>query len=90
VINENISLYSPKVVTRIDELTQFFVSKGSDIVTAKNQALLMIGSSVRREAFVMAFNDCFMIVGLALFASGVTILFLKKAKPSGKPSVDAH
>ncbi len=89
-ITEGISLYSSATQQRIDSMTQFFVSKGSDAFTAKNQAITSIGNIARREAFVLAFNDCFLAVGLALFFSGLFILFAKKVKVSGKAGGGGH
>jgi MFS transporter, DHA2 family, multidrug resistance protein len=80
---ESVSLYNPATQQRIDQLTQFFVSRGSDLATAQNQAMQAITNLVRREAFVMAFNDCFYFVGCTLLLSGVAILFFKKVKATG-------
>ncbi|WP_244142063.1 hypothetical protein [aff. Roholtiella sp. LEGE 12411] len=51
--------------------------------TAQNQAMSTTGYAyasisnlVRREAFVMAFNDCFYFIGIALLLSGIAILDL--------------
>ena len=79
-IGESVSLYNPETQQRIDQLTQNFISKGSDPTTAHNQAIATIDNIVRREAFVMAFNDGFYFVGFALLLSGLTLLFCKKVK----------
>ncbi|MBW4470891.1 MAG: multidrug efflux MFS transporter [Stenomitos rutilans HA7619-LM2] len=78
-----VSLSNPITRDRIDQLTQFFTTNGADAVTAQNQAIAQIGNIVRREANVMAFNDCFFFMGCALVGSAVLVFFLKKAKPSG-------
>lgn len=85
---ESVSLYNSATQERINQLTQFFISRGSDLVTAQDQALKSIDNTVRREAFVMAFNDCFYFIGIALLVSGIAILFFKKVKPNG--AVVAH
>jgi hypothetical protein len=59
---------------RIDQMTQYFVSRGADLSTAQNQAIASISNIVRREAFVMAFNDCFYFICIALLLSGIAIL----------------
>jgi MFS transporter, DHA2 family, multidrug resistance protein len=82
-IGESISLFDPETQQRIDQLTQTFVSRGSDLVTAKSQAIATLDSIVRREAFVMAFNDCFYFIGVALLLSGIAIIFFRKSKGSG-------
>ena len=80
-IGESVSLFDPETQQRIEQLTQGFISKGIDPTTAHNQAIASIDNIVRREAYVMAFNDSFYFVGIALLASGLTLLFCKKVKP---------
>jgi DHA2 family multidrug resistance protein len=80
-IGESVSLFNPETQQRIEQLTQAFVSKGIDPTTAHNQAIATIDNIVRRESFVMAFNDGFYFVGIALLVSGITLLFCKKVKP---------
>ncbi|HEY9628652.1 MAG TPA: DHA2 family efflux MFS transporter permease subunit [Coleofasciculaceae cyanobacterium] len=87
-VGESISIYDPATQQRIDQLTQFFASKGSDLTTAKTQAIASLDNMVRREASVMAFNDCFYFIGVALLLSGIAVLFFKKVKGSG--SAGAH
>ncbi len=77
-IGEAVSLYSPETQQRIEQLTQFFISRGTDAVTARNQALASISNVVRREAYVMAYNDGFYFIGFALLLSGLAVLFCKK------------
>jgi DHA2 family multidrug resistance protein len=82
-LGEAVSLYNPATQKRVDDLTQLFVSKGTDLITAKSQAYQAIANTVSRESYVMAFNDCFYFVGFALLLSGVAILFFKKVKTTG-------
>lgn len=80
-IGESVSLFDPQTQQRIEQLTQSFISRGSNPVLAHDQAIASIDNIVRREAFVMAFNDCFYFIGIALLISAVTLLFCKKVKP---------
>ncbi|BBD61502.1 EmrB/QacA family drug resistance transporter [Nostoc sp. HK-01] len=82
-LGDAVSLYNPETQQRIDQMTQYFISRGADLSTAQNQAIASISNVVRREAFVMAFNDCFYFIGLALLVSGIAILFIKKVKATG-------
>jgi MFS transporter, DHA2 family, multidrug resistance protein len=79
-IGESVSVFDPETQQRIDQLTQAFMSRGIDPTTAHDQAIATIDNIVRREAFVMAFNDGFYFVGFALLLSGLTLLFCKKVK----------
>jgi len=81
-LGDAISLYNPETQQRVDTLTQLFVSKGADFNTAQSQAFQAIASTVSRESYVMAFNDCFYFVGFALLLSGVAVLFFKKVRVS--------
>lgn len=76
-----ISLSNPLTRDRLDQLTQMFLQHTSDLVQAQNQALTLLDRMVRREANVMAFNDCFYFMGCVLFLSAFLVLFFKKIKP---------
>jgi DHA2 family multidrug resistance protein len=82
-LSESISLYSMQTQERIDQMTQAFMNKGVNAYTAHDQAIAAIGNLVRREAYVMAFNDCFYFIGMGLLLSGVAIFFLKKVTIAG-------
>ena len=79
-LGESVSLYNPATQERLNQMTQYFVSRGADLSVAKDQAIKVIDNIVRREAYVMAFNDCFYFVGIALLLSGIAILGFKKVK----------
>ncbi len=83
-IGEHISLYSSDTQQRIDQLMQLFASRGADWVTAKQQAIATLDSIVRREAYVMAFNDCFHFIAIALLVSGIAVLFFQKPKAAAR------
>ncbi|MEG5058474.1 MDR family MFS transporter [Microcoleus sp. A2-C5] len=80
-LGESVSLYNQATQERMNQMTQYFVSRGADASVAHNQAIQAIDGLVRREAYVMAFNDCFYFVGIALLLSGIAILGFKKVKP---------
>lgn len=80
---EAVSLSNPATRDRINQLTQLFLNSSGDPVMAQNQAYALIDRTVRRESFVMAYNDCFYFMGCALLVSAVLVLFFQKVKPSG-------
>jgi DHA2 family multidrug resistance protein len=82
-LGEAVSIANPLTRDRINQLTQLFVNHSGDTVMAQNQAYSMIDQLVRREANVMAYNDCFFFMGSALFVSAILVLFFKRVKPSG-------
>ena len=81
-LGDSVSMYSSETEQRINQLTQFFTSQGSDPSRAHEQALAALDNTVRREANVMAFDDCFYLMGWTLFLAAFLLLFVKKVKPS--------
>lgn len=77
-IGENLSLYDPATQARLDALTQNFAAKGADLAAAQDMALKALDQIVRRESYVMAYNDAFLILGFALLACVAAVWFSKK------------
>ncbi|HAT29314.1 MAG TPA: EmrB/QacA family drug resistance transporter [Janthinobacterium sp.] len=90
LLGESVSMYAGPTRERIDQLTQSFIGKGIDPVSAGNQALAAIDNVVRREAFVMAYNDGFLIVGLILIACIAILWFADKVKAPSGGGAGAH
>jgi DHA2 family multidrug resistance protein len=89
-LGESISSYAAPTQQRLDQLTSAFVSNGMDPATAASQALAAIDRIVRREAYVMAYNDGFWIIGATLLACIVVLWFADKVKSPGGPGSGAH
>ncbi len=66
----------------LQSATAGMVHAGASLWSAKQQALQAMSSLVQREAFVMAFNDAFLAVGVVLFLAAATAFFLKR--PQGQ------
>jgi DHA2 family multidrug resistance protein len=82
-IGESVSLFSSATRLRLDELTRALIARGTEPVQAAEQALRVLDNLVRREAYVMAYNDCFYIIGTVLFACIVLIWFSDPLKTAG-------
>ena len=83
-LGESISSYAAPTQQRLDQMTQAFIGNGIDPVTAANQALAALDRIVRRESYIMAYNDGFVIMGFVLLACIVVLWFANKVKsPSG-------
>ncbi len=50
-LGDSISLYDPNTQQRIEQLTQYFISRGADMATAHDRAIASISNLVRREAY---------------------------------------
>jgi DHA2 family multidrug resistance protein len=88
-LGESVTAYAAPVQQRLDQLTQAFMASGIDAATAANQALAAIDRIVRREAYVMAYNDGFWIVGMVLLGCIGVLWFADKTKSPGGASA-AH
>jgi DHA2 family multidrug resistance protein len=89
-LGEAVSNYAPATQARLDQVTQSFVANGIDPADAANKALRLVDNLVRREAYVMAYNDGFLIVGLILLGCIAVIWFADKVKSPGGPGAGAH
>jgi DHA2 family multidrug resistance protein len=87
-IGESVYQGSIALQGRIDSLTQYFASRGADLAFAHDQAVKMLDSIVRRESFLMAFNDAFLIMGITLLLSLIAVSFLQK--PRGRAAEGVH
>ncbi|MGH9551040.1 MAG: MFS transporter, partial [Terriglobales bacterium] len=87
-IGESIYASSHAVQERINALTQFMITRGADLVTAHDQAVKMLDNIVRKESYIMAFNDAFLLLGVSILL-GVFVVFLLQ-KPQGAGSAAVH
>ena len=83
-LGEAISLSSAATRDRLDQLTQSFLSLTGDPVQAQNQAYAVLDRSIRQEANIIAFNDCFYFMGCVLILSALLVIFFKKIKQTGE------
>jgi len=65
-LGETVTLFDPATVERLQVFANGFIAKGATEATAAAQALGAVAKVVRREASIMAFGDCFLILGLVL------------------------
>ena len=78
-IGERVTAYDPALQGRLQSVQDSFVARGFDATTAMSQAYGVVKSSVRRDAYVMAFNDAFLVVGLSLIVGALIIWLSKKS-----------
>jgi DHA2 family multidrug resistance protein len=89
-LGESISSYAAATQQRLDQMTQSFTASGIDPVTAGNQALAALDRIVRRESYIMAYNDGFVIMGFVLIACIVVLWFANKVKSPSGGGAGAH
>jgi DHA2 family multidrug resistance protein len=79
VLMQSVSLLEQATRSRIDALTQYFVSHGViDRADASQRAVVAIGHIVQKQAFILAFSDTFYLLGAALIVALMAALLLKK------------
>lgn len=79
VLTSSVSLFEQATRARIEQLTHYFLAHGvADRVEAWHQALVAIGGTVRRQAYIMAFSDIFYLLGAVLIVALIATLLLKK------------
>jgi DHA2 family multidrug resistance protein len=55
-----------------------FVSHGYSLVDARMSALAQIYAGVQQQAALLAFLDCFWVLGIVAFIGPVLAIFIKK------------
>jgi DHA2 family multidrug resistance protein len=65
-IGESVTVYSGTFQERLQPSAAYFMSQGSDLSSARMRAIGAIGGLVRREAFLLAYGDCFLAPGCVL------------------------
>jgi DHA2 family multidrug resistance protein len=89
VLTQSVSMLEQATRTRIEALTQYFMSHGvADHAEATHRALVAIGKIVQKQAYILAFSDTFYLLGLALIVALMAAMLLKK--PDHLESGGAH
>ncbi|MGH7154509.1 MAG: MFS transporter, partial [Acetobacteraceae bacterium] len=79
VLVQSVSMFEQATRTRIDQLTQYFVSHGViDRADAARRAFVAIGHIAQKQAYILAFSDTFYVLGVALILALLASLLLKK------------
>jgi MFS transporter, DHA2 family, multidrug resistance protein len=86
VLVEHLNPTDPSVQARVNALTQSFVAKGADLITAKQRALTMLDGSARLQGSVLAFNDTFFITALLVLVAIPLVFLLKKPETASAPA----
>jgi DHA2 family multidrug resistance protein len=90
-IGESVTGFALATQDRLNAMQQGFIGQGFDTATASDMALKAVDGIVRREAYVMAYNDGFFLVAVVLFACIGVLWFSDKVKaPSGGGGGGAH
>ncbi len=66
VMSAQVSLFADATRLRIEKLTQYFLSHGSDAGAARHEALVAVGKIIQKQALIMGFSDTYFLLGVAL------------------------
>jgi MFS transporter, DHA2 family, multidrug resistance protein len=84
IINQHVSLLEPATRARLGAMRDYFMAHGvADPAEAMHQAILSVAASVKAEATIMGYADCFGLMGMVLVAAALSVAMLKKGSASG-------
>jgi DHA2 family multidrug resistance protein len=79
IINAHVSLYDPATQIRLAALQHYFLLNGSaDPAAAMARAVNAVGVTIRAQATVMGYADCFGLLGAILLGSVASVALLKR------------
>ncbi|MCC6442828.1 MAG: DHA2 family efflux MFS transporter permease subunit [Armatimonadetes bacterium] len=85
---EYISLYDPATLERLRTLSAGLIAKGFPLAMARQQSLAILSRIVQGQASILAFEDCFRMIGVAFLLAIPLLLLFKKGIPAamrGRP-----
>jgi MFS transporter, DHA2 family, multidrug resistance protein len=84
IITPHVSLLEPATRSRLTDLQQYFMSHGfPDPASAMHRAIIAVGDTIRAQATIMGYADCFALLGVVLLVAAVSVALLKKGTASG-------
>jgi hypothetical protein len=67
IITPDVSLLEPATRSRLADLQQYFMSHGfPDPAGAMHRAIIAVGQTIRAQATIMGYADCFALLGVVL------------------------
>ena len=89
ILMHSISSFEEATRERLADLTAFFLAHGAgDHASAARQAVALIATTVRQQAYVMAFSDAFYVLGGVLLVALCASLILER--PGGVSAGAVH
>ena len=82
-IGERVTGYSLQVQSFLNSQAAQYDKQGGDPVAAMKHAYKSLQAAVQVSSFVMAFSECFLVVGSVLLAGSLVIWFYRKTKAAG-------
>ncbi|OAF12602.1 EmrB/QacA family drug resistance transporter [Bradyrhizobium centrolobii] len=87
IIGHSVTLGREEVRTRIAQLTNYFMAHGvPDPNAAREQAIIALGKTVKRQALVMGYSDTFAVIGVVLVLAAIAVMLTRRVKAAGGPA----
>lgn len=84
MITPEVSLLAPATRNRLSELQQYFMAHGTpDPSGAMHRAIIAVGQTIRAEATIMGYADCFGLIGAVLLIAVVAVVLLRTKTSAG-------
>ncbi|MDQ2666621.1 MAG: DHA2 family efflux MFS transporter permease subunit [Gemmatimonadota bacterium] len=83
LLAEHVVVGDPLTTSRLDGLTRALIAKGADVLSAKQQALMILDRQLQGQASVLAFSKLYLLSGMALMASLPLLLLFRSGKSRG-------
>lgn len=81
---------NPATEARLQALTQGFQLKGFDPATAHQMALGALDATVMRQAAMLSYNACWMMILVSFVVTVPAIFLLRRPRRSAAPAAEAH
>jgi DHA2 family multidrug resistance protein len=86
-LSANVHPGSPKMQAMINGMQHMLMGRGSSAYQASHQAYGMVANMMGQQATVMAYIDCFWLLGIAALTMIPFVFLMKRAKPGGPIAV---
>jgi DHA2 family multidrug resistance protein len=86
VITEAVSLYNALDAERVAGLAAAFASRVADDAAATAKATALLASAASRQAWILAFDDAFLVIAVILAISALGVMMLEKSAPLPRQS----
>jgi DHA2 family multidrug resistance protein len=87
VITENVSLYDALDAGRVARLAEALASRLADDAGATAQAVALFAGTARREAWVLSFDDAFLVVAAVLVFTALGVVAIGRSPPLRAPLI---
>ena len=80
-IGESVTPYGIYVQDYLSAQSAQNLRQSGDPVAAMQEAYRMLQSTIQKASFVLAFSDCFLVIGAVLLAGSILVWFCRKTDP---------